>query len=70
MKNCKYGCQQKYVSYECQFKENGKCGYYYEIENTKEILDFYNGNLEDLYDRFYEAEYKYERERESAKKEK
>ena len=62
LKNCKYGCSQKYVSYECQFKENGRCRHFNEIENTQEIIDFYDGNLEDLYDRFYEARYEYERE--------
>jgi hypothetical protein len=66
LKNCKhdkYPCSQRFVSYECQFKENnGRCRHFYEIENAQETIGFYDENLQDLYDRFYEAEVKYERE--------
>ena len=65
LKKCKNGknaCSQRFVSYECQFKENGRCRHFYEIENAQEIIDFYDENLQDLYDRFYEAEGKYQRE--------
>jgi len=55
-KNGKYACSQRFVSYECQFKENGRCRHFYEIENTQETIDFYDENLQDLYDIFYEAE--------------
>lgn len=36
--NGKYKCTKDYVSYDCQFKENGRCGHYYEIERAEEEL--------------------------------
>ena len=35
----KYKCTKDYVSYDCQFKESGRCGHYYEIERAEEELD-------------------------------
>lgn len=37
----KYKCTKDYVSYDCQFKENGRCSHYYEIEIAREDLDYY-----------------------------
>lgn len=35
----KYKCTKDFVSYDCRFKENGRCGHYYEIERAEEELD-------------------------------
>ena len=35
----KYKCTKDYVSYDCQFKENGRCSHYYEIERAIEEID-------------------------------
>ena len=55
--NCKHGCSEKYVSYECRIKNNGRCIHYYEIE---EKIDYYDENLEDLYNEYYSIKYDYE----------
>ena len=34
----KYKCTKDYVSYDCKFKESGRCGHYYEIERAEEEL--------------------------------
>ena len=38
----KYKCTKDYVSYDCQFKESGRCGHYYEIERAEEELDHFD----------------------------
>lgn len=50
--NGKYKCDENYISYDCQFKENGRCKHYYEIERIEERL----GNYQ-YYDDNYKSSY-------------
>ena len=43
----KYKCTQKHISYDCQFKENGRCSHYYEIKDYEEELETYEYNEEE-----------------------
>ena len=29
---CKYKCEKNFISYDCQFKENGRCSNYFKID--------------------------------------
>lgn len=57
----RHKCTKDYISYDCQFKENGRCDHYYEIERAKEELGWiesyeYDENME-----IEELEYYYKR---------
>jgi hypothetical protein len=58
---CKYKCTKDYVSYDCQFKENGRCSHYYEIEHLQEDLDFYEYNIHEDENKIMDLEVEYER---------
>jgi hypothetical protein len=59
--NGKYKCTRDFVSYDCQFKENGRCSHYYEIEHLSEDLDRYEYYEEEAKSEIGELEYQYER---------
>jgi len=57
----KYKCTLNYVCYDCQFKENGRCGHYYDIERANEELEnfeYYEDEDESL---IMDLEIQYER---------
>ena len=54
-------CTKDFIRYECQFKENGRCSHYYEIERANEKLeelDYYEHEDESL---IIDLEIRYER---------
>lgn len=59
--NGRYKCTEKFISLECQSKENGRCGHYYEIERAEEELQefYYYENEEN--DEISEMTYTYNR---------
>jgi len=58
---CTDGCNKYFVCYECQFKENGRCSHYYEIERAKEELEMYEYYDNEDKSEIDRLEYKYER---------
>jgi len=61
--NSKYSkCTRHFVSYDCQFKENGRCEHYYDIDEETEKKERYQSIISDLHERVGELEMKYERE--------
>lgn len=58
----KYKCTEKHVAYSCQFKDDGRCSHFYEIENLQENLDWYDENIDDLSKEYYKLKNTYERE--------
>ena len=59
--NGKYKCTENYVSYDCQFKENGRCSHFYEIKRADEELEKYEYYEYDKKDRIQDLEIEYER---------
>jgi len=59
--NGKYKCTENYVSYDCQFKENGRCSHFYEIKRADEELEQYEYYEYDKKDRLQDLEIEYER---------
>ena len=56
-----YKCTKDHVCYECQFKENGRCSHYYEIQRAHEELEIYEYYDEEDQNKINYLEYKYER---------
>ena len=56
-----YKCTRNFVAYECQFKENGRCSHYFEIQDFKEELERDEYYEDEDRDRLRGLEYKYER---------
>lgn len=54
-------CNKNYISYDCQFKENGRCSHYYEIETIREDLENYEYCEEQYRDDIQRLEYDYNR---------
>jgi uncharacterized membrane-anchored protein YhcB (DUF1043 family) len=59
--NGKYKCGKDYVSYDCQFKENGRCSHYYEIERIEERLGNYQYADDSYYEAYIDLQIAYER---------
>jgi hypothetical protein len=59
--NGKYKCTENYVSYDCEFKENGRCSHFYEIKRADEELEHYEYYEYDKKDRIQDLEIEYER---------
>lgn len=59
--NGKYKCTKNYVSYDCGFKDNGRCSHYYEIERIEERLEDYQYVIDEYTSRYYDLQYEYER---------
>ena len=57
----KYKCEKNYISYDCQFKENGRCSHHYEIEHIEETLGEYEYNISEYAASYYDLEISYER---------
>jgi len=56
-----YKCKDNIVSHECQFKENGRCSHFYEIENLTEDLDDYECIIHQEEIRIIDLEVEYDR---------
>ncbi len=59
--NGKYKCTRNFVGYECQFKENGRCSHFYEIESAKEEMEREAYYEDEDKDRLRDLRCKYER---------
>ena len=57
----KYKCEKDYVSYDCQFKKNGRCSHYYEILHIEESLEHYEYVDHSYYETYIDLEISYER---------
>ena len=57
----KYKCTVDSICYGCQFKENGRCEHYYEIEEAREELEIYQYYEFEYYDKIGDLEYTYNR---------
>jgi len=57
----KYKCTKNYINYDCQFKENGRCSHYCEIERANEELERDEYYEENYYDKIKDLEVAYER---------
>jgi uncharacterized membrane-anchored protein YhcB (DUF1043 family) len=55
------GCTKNYVSYDCRFKENGRCSHYYEIEHIEERLEDYQYVIDEYTSSYHDLQYEYER---------
>jgi hypothetical protein len=56
-----YKCTKNFVCYECQFKENGRCSHYYEIDEAKKQLEEFEYYEDEYYDRISDLECTYNR---------
>lgn len=59
--NGKYKCEKDYVSYDCQFRENGRCSHYYEIERIEEQLGNYQYDIDEYNSSYIDLQVVYER---------
>jgi hypothetical protein len=59
--NGTYKCSANFVSYDCKFKENGRCSHYYEIEEIKKELEECEYYEEEYRDDIHKLEYYYSR---------
>lgn len=59
--NGNYKCSKDHITYECQFKENGRCSHYYEIERANEILEEFDYYEHEDQDKISDLEVRYER---------
>jgi chromosome segregation ATPase len=57
----KYKCREDFVAYFCQFKDNGRCEHYYEIEHLEEEVGWYEQDLSETRSSYYSLETHYER---------
>jgi hypothetical protein len=57
----KYKCTKNFVAYECQFKRNGRCSHYYEIEHLEKDLDDCQYDIDNYSSRYYNLKSEYER---------
>jgi hypothetical protein len=57
----KFKCTVDFLSYYCRFRDTGRSSHYYEIKKQREILDFYEENLEYIEDIYYSKKYEYEK---------
>jgi hypothetical protein len=57
----KYKCTEKYVAYDCRFKENGRCSHHYEIEHINKELEKYEYYLDEYEESYIDYEVEYER---------
>ena len=57
----KYKCTKDYVSYDCQFKENGRCSHYYEIERAREELEEFEYYIHEDENKIMDLEVEYDR---------
>ena len=57
----KYKCEKNYISYDCQFKENGRCSHHYQIERIEERLDEYQYTTGEYNSKYLELLVLYER---------
>ena len=56
-----YTCDENYVAYECQFKENGRCSHYYAIKKFEERLEDYEYMEDEYTDSYLDYKIQYER---------
>ena len=59
----KYKCEKDFVSYDCQFKENGGCSHYYKIKRIEERLEDYEYVDHSYYETYIDLQISYERAR-------
>jgi len=57
-----YKCSKDFVAYECQFKKNGRCSHYYEIEHIEEDLGDVDYFLDDYKQKYQKLKNEYERQ--------
>jgi chromosome segregation ATPase len=57
----KYRCEKDFVSYDCQFKENGRCSHYYEIKHIEESLENYEYTDDSYKESYIDLQIIYER---------
>lgn len=57
----KYKCTKNFVSYDCQFKKNGRCSHYYAIQRANEEIERDQYYEQEDEDRIETLEYEYER---------
>ena len=57
----KYKCTKNYISYDCRFKENGRCSHYYEIEHIEERLEDYEYVIHEYNSSYIDLQISYER---------
>ena len=56
-----YKCTKDFVAYECQFKNNGRCSHYYEIEHIEEDLGNIEYSIDDYKQKYQHLKMEYER---------
>ena len=56
-----YTCDENYVAYDCQFKENGRCSHYYDIKHIEERLENYDYPEDEYTDSYMDYQVEYER---------
>jgi len=56
-----YKCNKDYVSYDCRFKENGRCSHYYEIKYLNERLEDIEYDEDELTNSYIDYKVEYER---------
>lgn len=56
-----YKCTQNRVCYNCEFKDDGRCHHYYEIERAKEDLEGFEYYEEQCQEKINDLEYQYEK---------
>jgi hypothetical protein len=56
-----YKCKKNFVAYECQFKENGRCSHYYEIEELERNLEDYEYDIDQYHETYVDLQVTYER---------
>lgn len=57
----KYKCSTNWICYYCQFKENGRCSHYYEIERANEEIEEGQYYEEEDKDKLNQLENRYDR---------
>ena len=55
-----YKCTRNRVSYLCEYKDNGRCHHYYEIERLKEDSENFEYSEQTCLEKINELEYEYE----------
>ena len=58
----KYKCTKDFISYDCKYKNNGRCSHYYEIEELESDLGDCNETIYDMRTKLYKLEETYNRE--------
>ena len=60
LQSCTNNCRPDFLSYGCQFGNNGRCSHYFIIEDSIDNIDRYNHTLQTFAEEYYDIKSNYD----------